>query len=136
MFWPDRQKGLGRIVIRLSAGTMLGLVPAGLYGGLAAAIHFAAAGRWDRSPAFALGCLIAGALLGLLGGGVWALSGQGPAPVRRRAAGPLLPRQLFQCLQHGRARTPRLGGAARNGERVGSRRGTPRRASGCLCCEV
>jgi hypothetical protein len=101
MLWADRNKGLGRIVLRLSAGTALGLVPAGLYGGLAAAVHFVVTGHWDRSPAFALGCAVVGAGLGLLAGGVWALSEQGPAPDSRRRTpwrrhGPALARPLTE----------------------------------------
>jgi hypothetical protein len=94
MHWQDRNKGLVRIVVRLSAGMALGLVPAALYGRLVAAVHLAVYGRWDRAPAFALGCVIAGALLGLLGGVAWALSGN-PAPVSRPAAKPSWPDNGF-----------------------------------------
>jgi hypothetical protein len=112
MHWQDRNQGLVRIVARLSAGMALGLVPAVLYGGLVAAVHLAVSGRWDRAPTFALGCAIAGALLGLLGGVAWALAGN-PAPVSRPAAKPLLARRRIQRVIPGRSRTP----AARCGRR-------------------
>jgi hypothetical protein len=77
MYFSHRYTGLSRIVGRVSTGMMLGLVPAVLYGGLVAAVHLAVTGRWDRSGAFALGCVIVGMLLGLVGGTAWALSTKG-----------------------------------------------------------
>jgi hypothetical protein len=87
MHWQDRHQGLARIVVRLSTGMVLGLVPALLYGSLVAAVQFGVSGRWGRTPAFLLTGVIVGALLGLLGGVVWALSGHS-APVSPRAAQP------------------------------------------------
>jgi CheY-like chemotaxis protein len=73
---------LGQIVrgaVRTAAGLALGAVPGTLYGALVGMVHLGVSGRWDRAPAFAVGCTLAGALFGLLGGVGWALSGE-PAP--------------------------------------------------------
>jgi hypothetical protein len=70
---------LGQIVrgvVRTSAGLVLGGVPGALYAGLVGAVHFGVYGRWDRAPAFAVGCILVGALFGLVGGIHWALSGE------------------------------------------------------------
>jgi len=63
-----------RGVARVLGGVALGAVPAAIYSALVGAVHFGAYGRWDRAPAFALGCVTVGALAGLLGGIKWALS--------------------------------------------------------------
>ena len=64
-----------RGVGRLSAGVALGVVPGALYAALVGAVHLGVYGRWDRIGAFAVGCVLVGAVFGLLGGIVWALSG-------------------------------------------------------------
>ena len=56
-----------RVGVRLAAGAMMGAVPGALYAGLVGSVHFGLYGRWDRVPAFAVGCVLVGALLGLLG---------------------------------------------------------------------
>ena len=76
-----------RVVVRLSAGVVLGVVPGALYAGLVGAVHLGVYGRWDRVPAFAVGCVMVGALFGLLGGIGWALSGEAaPGSSRSPAA--------------------------------------------------
>jgi hypothetical protein len=64
--------GMGRI----GAGVLIGAAPGALYAGLVGAVHLGVSGRWDRIPAFAIGCVLVGALFGLLGGIRWALSGE------------------------------------------------------------
>jgi hypothetical protein len=54
---------------------LLGAVLGALYAGLVGAVHLGVSGRWDRVPAFAVGCVLVGALFGLLGGIKWARSG-------------------------------------------------------------
>jgi hypothetical protein len=105
MQWRDRNNGRRRVVARLCAGMVLGLVAAGIYGGLVAAIYFLVTGNWDEPPDFVLGCVLTGALLGMLGGAAWALSGQGAAPVSRRDSPPPLPRQGIRR-PRGSDRTP------------------------------
>jgi hypothetical protein len=106
---------------------MLGFVSALLYSALIVGVHFAMTGRWDRGPAFALGCVIVGALLGLLGGMVWAMSGEGPAPSA------LEPTNSFRADTRPRLASPAAPGTAarwssrRPRRRVGPRR-WPRRA--------
>jgi hypothetical protein len=68
-----------RGVVRTSAGLVLGAVPGALYAGVVGIVHLGVSGRWDRAPAFAVGCALVGALFGLLGGVNWALAGE-PAP--------------------------------------------------------
>jgi hypothetical protein len=68
-----------RGVVRVSATVALGAVPGGGYAALVGAVHLGVYGRWDRVPAFAVGCVVVGALFGLFGGVRWALSGE-PAP--------------------------------------------------------
>jgi hypothetical protein len=65
---------LVRVVVGLSAGTVLGAIPGALYAGLVSVVHLSVYGRGDRLPAFAMGCILAGMLLGLLGRGVWTFS--------------------------------------------------------------
>ena len=55
-----------RVVVRQLAGLVLGASPGALYAGLVAAVHFGVYGRWDRVPAFAVGCVLIGAVIGLL----------------------------------------------------------------------
>jgi hypothetical protein len=70
-----------RGVVRASIGLLLGAVPGALYAALVGVVHLGVSSRWDRAPAFAVGCTLAGALFGLLGGALWDLSGE-PAPGR------------------------------------------------------
>jgi hypothetical protein len=77
-----------RMVVRISAGMVLGALPGALYAGLVGAVHLGVYGRWDRVPAFAVGCILVGALFGLLGGSKWALAaeavpGSSPSPTGR-----------------------------------------------------
>ena len=87
MRWQAREKGLVRVVVRLATGVFLGAVPGALYAGLVGAVHLALYRRWDWIPAFAVGCVLAGALAGLLGGVAWALAGD-TAAARGWAAPP------------------------------------------------
>src|SRR5438132_11404452 len=73
-----------RVAVRMSAGVVLGAVPGALYAGLVGAVHLGVSGRWDRAPAFTVGCILAGGLFGLLGGITWALSGKTAPPGRSR----------------------------------------------------
>jgi hypothetical protein len=57
--------GAARALVRLVVGAALGAGPGALYAGLVAGVHWAVYGRWDRVPAFAVGCLAVGALVGL-----------------------------------------------------------------------
>lgn len=87
---------LGQIVrgaVRMSAASVLGAAPGAIYAALVATVHLAVYGRWDRVPAFAVGCVMAGALLGLLVGIKWALSrqaapGRSPPPTACRVLVP------------------------------------------------
>ena len=74
-----------RGVVRVSATLVLGAIPGALYAALVGAVHRGVSGRWDRAFAFALGCSVVGALLGLLGGARWAFAGTA-------TSGPGLPR--------------------------------------------
>jgi hypothetical protein len=77
-----------RVGVRLLVGVVLGAAAGALYAGLVGAVHRGAYGRWDRIPTFAVLCVLAGALFGLLRGLGWVLwggaaqgkgSGQSPA---------------------------------------------------------
>jgi hypothetical protein len=78
------------------AGAVLGAAPAAVYAVLVGAVHLAIYGRWGGVPAFALGCVLVGALVGLLAGLTLALTEEAPqhreprpatlAPSLRRAA--------------------------------------------------
>ena len=68
-----------RGVVRLSAAVVLGAVPGAVYAALVGAVHLGVYGRWDRVPAFAVGCVVVGALFGLFGGARGALFRE-PAP--------------------------------------------------------
>jgi len=77
-----------RGLVRVSVGLALGAVPGALYGAAVGTVHLGVYGRWDRAPAFAVGCVLVGALFGLLGGIEWALSGEvapsdSPLPLAR-----------------------------------------------------
>jgi hypothetical protein len=71
-----------RVVVRVLVSAVLGAAAGALYAGLVGAVHLGAYGRWDQIPAFAVGCVLVGAVLGLLGRVAWALSGEA---VRERA---------------------------------------------------
>jgi hypothetical protein len=55
------------VVAPLLVSLLFGAVPAALYAGLVGAVHFGVYGRWDQIPSFTLGCVLVGAMLGLLG---------------------------------------------------------------------
>jgi hypothetical protein len=57
-------------------GTGSGALAGALYGGLVGAAHLGGYGRWDHIPAFAVGCVLVGAVFGLLVCLAWALSGK------------------------------------------------------------
>jgi hypothetical protein len=59
---------LGRLV--------LGALSGALYAGLIGVVHFGVYGTWDQLPAFAVGCILVGALFGLLGSTGWVLLGR------------------------------------------------------------
>src|SRR6266545_4828250 len=69
---------LGQIV-RVGVGVlvsmMLGAAVGAGYAGVVGTAHLSAYRRWDHIPAFAVGCVLVGALFGLLGGIGLALSG-------------------------------------------------------------
>src|SRR5690242_17952756 len=81
---------LGQIVrgvVRTLGGLVLGAAPGAIYAALVGAVHLGVNGRWDRAPAFAVGCVTVGALVGLLGGVKWALSGEAAPDSALPAAG-------------------------------------------------
>jgi hypothetical protein len=63
-----------RVLTHMLVGLMLGAIPGALYAGLVGAVHFGVYGRWDRVLDFAVGTVLVGAVLGLLGGIAWAVS--------------------------------------------------------------
>jgi hypothetical protein len=71
------------------AGALTGAVLAGGYGALVAGVRLASTGRWGRSPAFALGALLTGAVVGLIVGIALALSRS--RKQRRRDTGARIP---------------------------------------------
>jgi hypothetical protein len=77
---------LGQIVcgtVRIFVGTGSGALAGTLYAGLVGAAHLGGFGRWDQIPDFAVGCVLVGAVLGLLLGCLaWALSGKAARPER------------------------------------------------------
>jgi hypothetical protein len=70
-----------RIVLRILATLMVGAAPGALYASVVGAIHLGVYGQWERVPAFAVGCVLVGALIGLVGGISWAFSSK-PSPAR------------------------------------------------------
>jgi hypothetical protein len=130
---------LVRGVVRMSAGVVLGAAPGALYAALIGAVHLGVYGRWDQVPAFAVGCILVGALLGLLGGMKWALSEEaapGSPPLTagvpaRRSDRPSVGRPVG-----GRPPRPglRLGGGSRGQAPISRRRidiGRSVRGGGC-----
>jgi hypothetical protein len=73
---------LARLGVRLSASVVLGAVAGALYAALVSGVHFAVYERWNQIPAFAKGCILVGAVLGLLRGTVrlYRRAGKGDAP--------------------------------------------------------
>ena len=67
-----------RVLVSLVLGAALGA----LYAGLVGAVHLGAYGRWDQIPAFAVSCVLVGAVLGLLGRMAWGFSAEPVAPRR------------------------------------------------------
>jgi hypothetical protein len=57
-----------RALVRLLTGVVLGIIPGALYAGMVSVVHLGVSGRLDRVPVFTVGCVLAGGLLGLLGG--------------------------------------------------------------------
>jgi hypothetical protein len=94
----------------MSVGVVLGVAPGAVYAGLVGAVHRGVSGRWDRVSTFAVGCVVAGALFGLLGGIGWALSGEVAPGSRPPADRPHLPGR--------QAITPRTGEPPRASEVV------------------
>jgi hypothetical protein len=88
-----------RGMISMASGVLLGA----LYAALVGTVHLGAYGRWEGIPGFAVGCILVGALLGLLGCILWAVWGEaawgsagsesppsgspGSGPARRTAEG-------------------------------------------------
>ena len=62
-----------RAVVRVLVSSMLCAALGALYAGLIGAVHLGVSGRWDQIPVFAKGCVLVGALLGLLGRIAWDL---------------------------------------------------------------
>src|SRR5260370_32015583 len=73
-----------RAGVRVLVSVVLGAALGALYAGLVGAVHLGTYGRWDQFPAFAVGSVLVGAGLGLLGRVAWAMSGQA---ARERADG-------------------------------------------------
>jgi hypothetical protein len=93
MKWQNVETQVGRVLVRLATGVGLGVVPGALYGALAGVVHRAAFGRWDSVHAFTLGCIIAGAVLGLLGAVAsawWSMSPSSAASPSQPIQGPVL----------------------------------------------
>jgi ABC-type xylose transport system permease subunit len=67
-----------RVAVRISAGVVLGAVPGALYAALVGVVHVGVSRRWDGLPAFTVGCVLVGGLLGLVGGTTWALRARPP----------------------------------------------------------
>jgi hypothetical protein len=80
-----------RVLVGMASGTLLGA----LYAGLVGAVHLGVGGRWDHVPAFAAGCVLAGAVLGLVGGVAWALWGRTHAKVQTVGCRPQPPRGIL-----------------------------------------
>jgi hypothetical protein len=60
---------LGQIIsvgVRALASVGCGVAAGAFYGGLVGVVHFGVHGRWDHTPGFAVGCVVVGAVLGLL----------------------------------------------------------------------
>ena len=115
-----------RGVVRLSAAVVLGAVPGAVYAALVGAVHLGVDGRWDRIPAFAVGCVMVGALFGLFGGVRWALSGElapGSAPPVARATFPA----SLAVPSRPSGRHPRRPGLRPGGGPAGRRPISPRR---------
>jgi hypothetical protein len=62
------------ILCRVFVGLLLGAAAGMLYCGLVSAVHVGVYGRFDHFSGFAVGCMMVGGLLGLLGGGAWTLT--------------------------------------------------------------
>jgi hypothetical protein len=128
-------------VVRALAGTVVGAAPGAVYAAMVGAVHVGVYGRWDRVPAFAVGSVVVGALVGLLGGVRWALSGEAAPDSSPRSTAPLvLPARRVnnapvgrRVAEHPRWPGLRLGGASRRRAPVGGAqpRGAVRR--GCPC---
>jgi hypothetical protein len=77
-YLPDRNGRLSKILGHLIGGAALGLIPAAVYGGLVLGVHSAVTGHGRQALAFALECLLVGALLGLLVVAISALQSSAP----------------------------------------------------------
>jgi hypothetical protein len=55
-----------RIITRPLIGPILGAAAGALYAGLVTTVHVAVYGRWDEIPIFGAGCVLVGALFGLI----------------------------------------------------------------------
>jgi hypothetical protein len=108
-----------RVLVSMASGALL----AALYAALVGTVHLGAYGRWAGIPAFAVGCILVGVVLGLLGCVVWALSGaaaqgsegSGPPPGSSRPPG--VARRPADAEGRGCGRQPArpCDGAARDG---------------------
>jgi hypothetical protein len=77
----DRGHG---VLVSMVSGALVGAI----YTGLVGTVHLGVYGRWDHIPAFTLGCVLAGAVLALLGRIAWSLSSEGaPERMGRRTSG-------------------------------------------------
>lgn len=73
-----------QVVARVLVSTVSGALSGALYAALVGTVHRGTYGRWDQIPAFAVGCVIGGAVLGMLAGMVLVLSSKTAA---KRQAG-------------------------------------------------
>src|SRR5439155_614851 len=67
---------IARAAVRGMLSTASGAFLGALYAALVGTVHLGAYGRWEGIPAFAVGCILVGAVFGLLGCVLWAVWGE------------------------------------------------------------
>jgi hypothetical protein len=121
---------LVRVAGGVLVGVLVGAVPAALYAGLVGAVHVSIYGRSDGVPAFISGCVLVGAVLGLLGYIACALSGSAGRQSASHRAPPGVSRLLesarctADAIERRRGREPGLIWCHHCGDRTRNRPGT------------